>query len=404
MTAEAPRIEQRAFHTHKPEYLTAMIVKSTLTESDKEIIGEFIEEKKGLNHILPARVQKIFFHLIFWRRCSGKDFEDLRFADVIKTMNAVRDSKKFNQNTYRDHIAIVKMFLRWLVDSNKANITEKDLKKIHIPKPAERKMRPADLLEESDKDGMIRACMSVRDKAIISLLWEGGLRPVEIGRLKADDIEFNHVTMYVHVSEKTGRVRKIPCPVSMVYIKQWIDSAPYEITGKNLVFCSLTPQVDENGTRHYLPMQGDSLRQQLTAIAKRAGVTKYRHPYQFRHTAITRFLDAGIPERQVMQISHGGDTRMMAIYYTPDDARIEDSINEKLHGLPSRKEREAKRQQVVTERICTGCGAVHDSNFRYCSLCGKPLTSDAKQEVKTDEDRLYQEYLSFKKWKESQPK
>ena len=91
---------------------------------------------------------------------------------------------------------------------------------------------------------------------------------------------------------------------------------------------------------------------------------------------------------------------MLARYFTPEDDKIEDSINEKIHKIPSRKERDEKRQQEITERICQKCGVVHDKNFQFCSNCGAPLTEAARVRVQSETERLeslIEKYLTAKK-------
>jgi len=245
-------------------------------------------------------------------------------------------------------------------------------------------MRPEDRITDEEKDRMIAACTNTRDKAIISLSWEGGLRPVEIGRLRACDVEFleDRKTMIVYVREKTERTRRIPCPITMHYMKAWYNVAPYPIKDENLVFPCLTPRVNENGTRTYLGLKDDALRNQLNEIARRAGVTKYKHPYQFRHSAISRLINAGVPLPMVMEILHGGPTQMMGVYWHASRQEIEDLVNEKVHGAPPRK-RQVVSEDRITERICTTCGAMNPKEFRFCGSCGLPLTEEARADLQT---------------------
>jgi integrase/ribosomal protein S27AE len=406
----APKIEDRTFNDHKPAYVDHMIERSNLSNKDVLLIKSWIEEKRSQHTkgVSQSHIQKIWYHLIIWRFMTGKNFTDLMYKSedprepsIIKTINDIRDytypdgkkkgQKRFkSQETFRENVAIIKSFLSWLVDEGKSEIKEKDLKKIKVPSIDQRRMKPDDLIDGDVKDAMIRGAMNIRDKAIVALFWDAALRPVEIGRLKVCDLEFTDTTMYIYVKEKTNRMRRIPCPLAANYVKQWFNTAPYPMVGDALVFPCLHPKIIEERqqdgtikiTKRYLPMRSNSLRVDLKRIAKQAGITKYHFAYQFRHTTITRMLDAGIPERQVMQISHGGDTRMFKRYYTPDDLTIEDSINEKIHGLPSRKEREAKREREAVERICPNCGTVHDATFRFCGKCGTGLTEEARENKK----------------------
>ena len=391
MATIAAMKESRPFHTFKDEYITAMVERSTLSLDDKGLIEQFLKvhRAKSSKPMSPGRVKKIYYHLIAFRGFLNGDFSRMTFMDLVDTKTRIEESGRFKQNTYRDCIAIVKMFLAWLIKAKRALLTLEELHEITIPGADKRRMRPEDRITDEEKDRMIAACTNTRDKAIISLFWEGGLRPVEIGRLRACDVEFqeDRKTMIVYVREKTERTRRIPCPITMHYMKAWYNVAPYPIKDETLVFPCLTPRVNEKGGRTYLGLKDDALRNQLKEIARRAGVTRYKHPYQFRHSAISRLINAGVPLPMVMELSHGGPTQMMGVYWHASGQEIEDVVNEKVHGIAPRKGRVVSEDRI-TERICITCGAMNPKEFRFCGACGLPLTEEARVSLQTATEKV----------------
>ncbi|MGV8129577.1 MAG: tyrosine-type recombinase/integrase [Methanolinea sp.] len=392
MSTVAAKKEDRPFNTHKAEYITAMLQRSTLDPRDIEEITDFIEEKTANeNGISLSRERKIWFHLIEFQRAAGIPLHDLTWKPLIKTMNTIRKSGRFKKNTFRDTVAILKMYLKWLIKQKKAAITFDEIMDLKLPKEDKSPIRPEDLITDEEKDGMIKACLSPRDAAIISLMWEAGLRPIEVGHLRAADIEFpEDGGMIIYVKEKTDRTRRIPAPVTAPFVKTWFDFAPYPMKGDALVFPCMTPTVDGDGTRRYLPMKDDALRIQLKAIAKRAGITRRIIPYMFRHTAISDMINKGVPEQMVMKLSHGGATQMMAKYWHADDQLIEGVVLEKRHGIKSAAKKVI--EEKITERKCSRCGRVVSSTFEWCPHCRAAMTMIAAkktEDLELEAERYY---------------
>ena len=63
---------------------------------------------------------------------------------------------------------------------------------------------PDDILTEHETSAMIDAAENLRDRAIIAMLYEGGIRVGEIGSLKVRDIDFDRYGAIAVVRGKTG--------------------------------------------------------------------------------------------------------------------------------------------------------------------------------------------------------
>lgn len=72
---------------------------------------------------------------------------------------------------------------------------------------------------------LIEASKHPCDKAIISLLYEGGFRIEELASITLKDIEFNKFGGKVKVRGKTGE-RLVPFVISESYLKVWMEMHP----------------------------------------------------------------------------------------------------------------------------------------------------------------------------------
>lgn len=405
-TTAPPTKDLRAFHTIREDYtersLQDAVNKGWMTENDRDLILEYVEEKKGQRGKLSqSRVKNIQIFLKNWTEFLQKPFTEITMRDVtsaaVKLATAKYDgvnthcrkpigALRFGKTGIHEHRRELKAFLYWLLEEgHNPNLDPKKLKKFDTLAPETMTFKASDLLLPDEIEAMIHACQYSRDRAIIALLYEGGLRPVEIGRLAWRDIVFHKHGADLTVREKTDRPRQIPIRWAVPYIAQWRQDCPYSPEGDALMFSTLVPK-RLNGELRYLPLKDDSLRKQLKEIAGKAGVRRYHKPYQLRHTRITDLLNANIPEAHVMQISHGGRTTMFSRYahVTDSDAKI--SIL-KLQGVDVE---ELKKRPSLEARQCPRCNRINPRDVEWCGGCGHPLTLEAATGVEVIGDRLGQ--------------
>jgi len=392
-TTTAPTRETREFHTIKEDYiersLQDAIDKGWMTEEDRDLIVEYVDEKKGQRGRLSAsRIKNIQIFLKNWTEFLGKPYTEISMRDVtaaaVKLAGAKNDGTnpncrkpvgalRYGKTGIHEHRRELKAFLFWLVDEeHNANLDPKKLKKFDTLSAETMTFKASDLLRPDEIEAMIGACQYSRDRAIIALLYEAGLRPVEIGRITWRDIVFHKYGADVTVREKTDRPRQIPIRWAVPYVAQWRQDCPYPPDGEALMFSTLVPR-RLNGELRYLPLKDGSLRKQLKEIAARAAVRRYKKPYQLRHTRITDLLNANIPESHVMQISHGGRTTIIGRYAHVTDSDAKVSIL-KLQGVDVE---EIERRPALEARQCSRCNRINPRDVEWCGGCGHPLTLEA---------------------------
>lgn len=347
--------------------------------SDADDIRQFILERT-VTHGKPlsdGRVRKVLFSLSKVRELAGKPFPEWVKKDLVTAIASINNSG-MKLNTRRDILAALKPFLKWMRDEGKTSLSSDLIASIKIPPPPREKIKADALLTQDEIDAILKAA-SPRDRAIIALMADGGLRPIEAGGIRRDQVEFSNGTMYVIVNAKTKKERRIPCPVAQYYVQRWLDNAPYPIGEKDPLFRSsrMTDGV-------YSPLKDDALRWCIREAARKAGVTKYRNPYQFRHGAITRWINAGVSTAKVAVFSHGGPSRMIEeVYWHPDQAEVAGEIMQKVHGRGV-----VEKMQVPTTRMCGNCGRVFPMSVMFCDGCGQPLTKAAGDQVHQERQQI----------------
>src|SRR5208283_5317822 len=198
-------------------------------------------------------------------------------VDKVRTAQEPNGIPRYKQNTISGFVRFLKRFYLWMCDNHYTTVDEKKILKIHPPAYDTETKTPDMLLSEEDVRRMIEVCQNSKDRAIVSVLYEGGLRIGEIGNLRWRDIKFSDWNVTLSTSFKTGKSRTIPLVMSRAYLAAWRNDYPIEETQDSFVFLS--------NRRTPLTYHGDT--KQLRIIAKRAGITKHITPHIFRHTRAT---------------------------------------------------------------------------------------------------------------------
>jgi integrase len=145
-----------------------------------------------------------------------------------------------------------------------------------------------------------------RDRALLELMWEGGLRPGEVLGLRLEDISYGRRRIVVRhrtdhpagVRQKSRRDRTVDLlegralPAVSGYVMH--ERPPDAVT--SYVFL-----VGGRGQRHHEPLSYDGLVRMFARAARRAGVRDaWLTPHALRHTHATRMFEGGMRDLTLM--------------------------------------------------------------------------------------------------------
>ena len=382
---QAPNRHMRPFHNAKSVYADHSIDDAMeagqLTADDARLIRDFVAEMKATRGIGVSRANKLTYILVSWRRFIGP-FRMNTVADLYRGIEALREARHDNipykANTQRDHLLLLKRFLRWLKANGYSSVSEDKIAGIKAPRADRMTKTAAQLLGEDEIRGMIDACQTSRDRAIIATIYEGGFRVQELGRLTWGQVKFDDCGTVINVDEKTGAPRYVRLVTATQYLIQWKNDFPFPVTPDALVFVS----------NRRLPVTYAAIAVQLKKIARRAGIRKKVTPHLFRHSRVTAMIRQGYSESIVKKMMWGNlDTLMFSIYLHLVDNDTDNEVLEK-HGIRRPEERRSDAMEV---RQCASCNTVNPPTFQFCSTCGEPLTEKARmslERLKKDIERL----------------
>lgn len=154
---------------------------------------------------------------------------------------------------------------------------------------------------------MIECAETIRDKALIAVLYEGGFRIEELLNRRLGDVIFDANGAKVRVNGKTGpRIVRLITSVSL--LARWIEQHPFR--GKNRYALWASFSRESKGQQleyHCKPIL-------LKSAATCAGVGERIYPHLFKHSAATR--DAHFLTEAQLRIKFGWSrfSTMSALY------------------------------------------------------------------------------------------
>lgn len=354
--------EQRDIHNTK-KMLTSAFKKiqcSNFNELDKQKITEFTNHctANGVGNHKMARYLNDLYHIGTW---LGKPFETADKKDIERIMVILQNSN-YSEWTKRGIKIILKKYYKWLRNS-KVFPDEVEWIKTGI-KECKRKL-PEEMLNEEEIKRLIEACITTRDKAFVSVLYDAGCRIGELLNLKFKDIEIVEYGVKICLMGKTG-MRKILLIFSAPYLIDWLNQHPTKDYNSYLWVKR------DNSLITY-----DSFRFFLIEIARRAKVKKKVNPHNFRHSRASYYANK-LTDAQMKRYFGWNKSETVEIYTHLSGKDIDNAIL-RGNGIIINEVKEDKELKPI---VCVRCKKVNKATDKYCSMCSFPLDEIVMKEIK----------------------
>jgi integrase len=286
------------------------------------------------------------------------DFERATRTDIEAIVAEIEVTNKAHA-TKLSYAVTIKKFYKWL---NGGDEYPKSVKWLRTTDKTNNKKLPEDLLTEDEIKKMIEAANNPRDRALISVLWEGGCRAGELLSMRVKHVTFNNDITRITIQGKTG-MRRIPLIDSTPYLAEWIENHPFKNDPDASLWLSIGT-VNRNQSLEYF-----ALRKMLQEVGKKAGIKKAINPHNFRHSRATtlanRFTEAQMNE--YFGWIQGSDISQVYVHLSGRD--LDDAVLT-LRGM---KPKDEKKEETLAPKKCTRCGTINKSTGKFCTRCGAVL-------------------------------
>ena len=162
---------------------------------------------------------------------------------------------------------------------------------------------PVEILTPEEVKALIRTCSSraptgIRNRALLTLLYRGGLRLSEALALYPKDVDPDHGTVTV-LHGKGNKRRTVGLdPGAFAVLERWMDRRrELGPNGRYAIFCTLQGQ----------PLKSAYVRALLPRLAAKAGIEKRVHAHGLRHTHAAELARERTPVNLISkQLGHSG--------------------------------------------------------------------------------------------------
>lgn len=226
-------MEDAIYHyKHRLEVAEKNLQKAKILQRNKTSITDYVRTRR-VNGLSIQRQCKYIYTLKKLGELAGqKSFEDLTREDMIEILDQVKmESKKDGTPKYklsflRDFQILWRGFIAWVhgVENPKHEGYPRAVSWFE-PKEPKNELKPTDLITSEDEEHLLNACLNLRDRAILAVLSECGLRPSELLSLKIGNVKFVNEWAELSVGGKTG-VRPAFSIKSMPHLSAWLNVHP----------------------------------------------------------------------------------------------------------------------------------------------------------------------------------
>lgn len=355
-------------------YIRRLERSEDITPKNKKAIRAFADSCT-VEGLALSSVAKYLNSLIRIAKWTKKDFEKCRKEDIEKIVAKIQ-CDDCSEWTKHAHKVALKKFFRQL---RKTDQYPEEVRWIKTSMKRRNSKMPEELLNEDEILRMMDHCQNLRDRAIISFLWESGCRVGELLSLQIKHVEFDE-DGYARVIIPEGKTgpRRLRCVSSAPHLNLWLLNHPLK-GDKN---APLWVGIGTAGRDR--PLMYTAVRKLLSSAARRAEIKKAVNPHNFRHSRAT-FLALHMTEAQMKQYLGWVQSSSMAAVYVHLAGRDTDNAVERIYGV---EKEESKRDSVLKPKECLRCRFVNPPEFKFCGRCTAPLSAGVARSLWQEREKI----------------
>lgn len=296
-----------------------------------ELVTDFLEHLE----IEQNRSQKTisnYAHYLYRLVDFAEDCDIARLnAEMVRQwrlhLNRTKDASgnELSKTTQNYHLIALRSFLKYLAKRDIKALDSAKIELAHVVRPQ------VTFLETEEVERMLEAidkstAPGLRDRAVIELLFSGGLRVSELVGLDRDHINLERREFMVRGKGQKDRPVFIS-PQAADWIGRYLDTR--KDPGKPLFIHYSGSQSEEAGGA-YTRLTVRSVQRLVKRYARAAGITKDVTPHTLRHSFATDLLINGADIRSVQGLLGHANISTTQIYTHITDPQLR-SVHERFH-------------------------------------------------------------------------
>ena len=366
------------------KYQLDKLDEADIEERDRKAIKEFIRYQDTQRGLAASTNVNNCSDLRLSAERADTPLVEMDRSDVDALLFKYKHDYEMAKGTLRNYRKALKKFFRyhdreWAED-------------IEIGAMPDREVDADKTLTEDEINRLREAADHPRNKALLEMLLDTGLRISAVGTLRVQDVDLNGragtVTLNQEAVGRKGASGKRPLTWSKPYVANWLDVHPRGDDPDAPLFHRLTEpnggwgEEDDGALTYY------HLQRILKQIAEEADVSRDKvNPHNFRKTAITQWIRQGFSEQEIKhRATWVKDSRQFETYSQVTDEEMNHQILDK-YGLA---EEETERNKPDIED-CPQCQTTLRGSPRFCPGCGLALSQKAAYDLEQAEEDIFED-------------
>ncbi len=356
--------------------LERISAEKAIASSNKKVVIEFVNfmRAKGLK---AATIHKNLYCLVSYLKILGKKDALTATREDVESALAVLDSSKYATATKRNVKITLKVFYKHFLGEDM--YYPKQVAWIKASKANDKKLMPRDILSEEEILKMLESATNLRDKAIIALLFDSGIRVGELLNMTIADVDLNSNPAHIAVNGKTG-IRQIPIMFSVPYMAQYLNSikkkAPSDYLWETVgTWANKKKRIDHSGVS-----------KMLKEVAFKAGIQKRIYPHLFRHSRASYYANKLTEQQLKAFFGWTGGSQMAATYVHLSGRDIDNAVLQ-ANGMSTSNSTIEPKLKI---KVCPRCQFQNPIESKYCNRCGALLDENLVMEAQSKETDIKQ--------------
>lgn len=388
--AKSTQVTKNSIHNWEQKIVTIKNqINTELSTANSNLIEKY--DRTMVNQSIQKATRALHLNrLLYLSRRLNKDWHKATKEDIERIVFEIMDTYSVNgkdTNYTYDHKKVLKIFFRWFKLGNrdykyclkKHRVGDPEETEDIVMKKPENNLKGEDLITDEEREWLLDACELSRDRALIDVGLDGGLRPEELLTITIGSIKQDKISYVIYVDGKTGP-RTVRLMQSTPSLARWLAEHPFKENSQAPLWITFEKTkygklLTYTAARALLGRVCAKVRKKHPQFQKRIFLNLFRHT---EATKAAKFMNDAITKKR-----HGWSSisRMPARYTHLQNSDV-DEIILKHYGVETNEEEKPK----IPKR-CNLCDMINDYNSKMCSKCGKPLDLQTALEIEENEKK-----------------
>jgi site-specific recombinase XerD len=333
-TIESPRTDKSAYATNATACDSLCVMsynKAMAAPTLSELITDFLEHMEIEQNRSQKTIANYDHYLQRLVEFAGDPPIDKLTSDSVRKwrlwLNRLTDQEgePISKTTQNYHLIALRSFLKYLAKRDIEALTSDKIELASVTRPQ------VTFLDTSEVERMLATIdtatpVGLRDRAIIELLFSGGLRVSELVSLNRDHINLDRREFSVRGKGQKDRLIFIS-DAAADWLDHYLKSRPDNYKPLFIHYGGSQDGLDDGS---YTRLTVRSVQRLVGRYAKLAGITKHVTPHTLRHSFATDLLANGADLRSVQGLLGHANVSTTQIYTHLTDPQLK-SVHERFH-------------------------------------------------------------------------